>query len=102
MSTKKLTGYQRLAKKFGEPTFSSHLRAIVLTDFESQAACARKLGMRPQSLQDYLSGKRIPSPELAGKMAKVLGYSPLSFIELSLSDSVKKAGYKYSVKLESA
>lgn len=99
--TKALVWIQSV-EKFGSPTFASHLKAITLTDFESKAACARKLGMSPQSLQDYLTGKRTPSPDLAGKMAKTLGYSPLSFIELALSDAVRKAGYKYSVKLESA
>lgn len=103
MPTKKSSSsYGKLAKKFGEPTFASHLKAIVETDFESRSAGARKLGMSPQSLNDYITGRRIPSPELAGKMAKKLGYSPLSFIELALSDSVKKVGYKCTVRLESA
>ena len=101
MSTKR-SGYEKLVKKFGKPTFGSHLDAITITDFESKSACARALGMSPQSLQDYISGKRIPSPELAGKMADKLGYSPLSFISLALSDAVKKAGYNYDVTLESA
>jgi hypothetical protein len=35
-------------------------------------------------------------------MAKKLGYSPIVFIELAVSDSIQKAGYKYKVKLESA
>ena len=103
MSTrKKNSTYDKLAKKFGKVTFANHLRAIAETDFETRTACARKLGMSPQSLNDYMAGKRIPTPNLAAKMAQNLGYSPLSFIELALSDSVKKAGYKYNVNLESA
>ena len=94
--------YDRLAKKIGGVTFASHLEAIIALDFESQAACARKLGIGRQSLAKYLSEERIPTPALAGEMAKKLGYSPAAFIELALSDSVKKAGYKYKVKLESA
>jgi hypothetical protein len=31
---------------------------------------------------------------MAGKIAIALGYSPAPFIELALSDSVKKAGYR--------
>ncbi|USN48533.1 MAG: helix-turn-helix transcriptional regulator [Pseudobdellovibrionaceae bacterium] len=104
MSTKKkkTPAYDKLSKKFGKVTFASHLEAVIETDFDSRAACAKKLGMSPQSLHDYITAKRIPSPSLAGKMAKKLGYPPAAFIELALSDSVKKAGYKYDVKLESA
>lgn len=101
MSTKK-SAYKKLIEKFGEPTFSEYLEAIVVADFESKSACARKLGMSPQSLQDYLTGKRTPSPSLAAKMAEKLGYLPISFIELALTQSVQKAGYNYRVNLESA
>ena len=103
MTTKrKSSSYEKLAKKFGKVTFASHLKAVIETDFESRTACARKLGISPQALNDYITARRTPTPTLAGKMAKKLGYSPLSFIELALSDSVKNAGYKYTVKLESA
>ncbi|MCY4644517.1 MAG: helix-turn-helix transcriptional regulator [Bacteriovoracales bacterium] len=98
---KKTSAYDKLAKKLGEVTFANHLRAVAETDFETRTACAKKLGMSPQSLNDYMSGKRIPTPNLAAQMAQKLGYSPLSFIELALSDTVKKAGYKYNVNLES-
>ena len=94
--------YDKLAKKFGRVTFASHLKAVIETDFESCTACARKLGISPQALNDHITSRRTPTPALAGKMAKKLGYSPVSFIELALSDSVKNAGYKYKVKLESA
>ena len=94
--------YNKLAKKFGEVTFATHLKAIIETDFESRTACAKKLKMSPQSLNNYLTARRTPTPKLAAKMAKQLGYSPVSFIELALSDFVKNSGYKYNVKLESA
>ena len=102
MTTRKKSSYDKLAKKFGKVTFSSHLKAIIETDFESRTACARKLSVSPQVLNDYITARRTPTPTLAGKMAKKLGYSPASFIELALSDLVKSAGYKYNVKLESA
>lgn len=99
---KKTSAYDKLAKKFGEVTFANHLRAIAEADFKTRTACAKKLGIRPQSLNDYMTGKRIPSLNLAAEMAHKLGYSPLSFIELALSDSVKKAGFRYNVNLELA
>jgi transcriptional regulator with XRE-family HTH domain len=103
MNTKRgSSAYEKLSKKFGKPTFASHLKAIVELDFESRSACARKLGITPQALYEYTSANRIPSPSQAGKMAKKLGYSPIVFIELAVSDSIQKAGYKYKVKLESA
>ena len=102
ITKKKLTASERLEQKFGKLTFGDTLRAIAEEDFNTLADCSYKLGMKPPSFQGYLTGKRIPSPELAGKMAKTLGHSPKVFIELALSDSVKRAGYKYKVKLESA
>ena len=98
---RKNSSYDKLSKKIGlEITFANHLRAVIKTDFESLTACAKKLGITPQSLNDYVTGRRIPTPDLAGKIAKKLGYSPISFIELALSDAVKYAGYEYDVKLK--
>ena len=103
MSTKKkLRASERLEKKLGKLTFGDALRAIAEEDFSTLAECSEKLEMKPPSFQGYLTGKRIPSPELAGKMAKALGHSPKVFIELALSDAVMRAGYQYKVKLESA
>ena len=99
---RKNLSYDKLARKFGRVTFASHLKAVIETDFENRTACARKLGISPQALNDYITSRRTPTPALAGRMAKKLGYSPVSFIELALSDSVNNAGYKYKVKLESA
>ena len=102
ITRRKMSSHSKLAKKFGKVTFASHLKAVIETDFNSKTACAKKLGISPQALNDYITARRTPTPTLAGKMAKKLGYSPLSFIELTLSDSLKSAGYKYKVKLESA
>ena len=103
MATKKRTStYEKLAKKIGGVTFASHLAAVVETDFKSRAECARRLGMTPQSLNDYMTARRIPTPKLAGEMAYKLGYPPIAFIEAALSDLVRKSGYKYRIVLESA
>lgn len=99
---RRLSASERLEKKLGKLTFGDALRAIAEEDFETLAECSKKLGMKPPSMHGYLTGKRIPTPELAGKIAKKLGHSPKVFIELALSDSVKRAGYKFAVKLEKA
>ena len=100
---KKISTYERLLKKMKlNITFANHLESIIETDFESRAACARKIGVTPQSLNDYIKAKRIPTPSLAGKMARKLGYPPELFIELALSDLLKRSGYKYNVELKSA
>ena len=57
--------------------------------------------MTAQSLNDYIKGKRIPTPSLAGKMAHKLGYPPELFIELALSDLLKRSGYEYNVEIKS-
>ncbi len=98
---KKKSAYERLLKKTGlHITFANHLESIIETDFESQAACARKIGMAAQSLNDYTKGKRIPTPSLAGKMAHKLGYPAELFIALALSDLLKRSGYQYAVELK--
>ena len=102
MTIKKKSTYEKLLKKTGlSITFANHLESIIETDFEGKSACARKIGMTPQSLNDYIKGKRIPTPSLAGKMAKKLGYPQELFIELALSDLLKRCGYKYLVEIKS-
>ena len=102
-SLPKMSTYERLVKMTGETiTFATYLEAIAETDFGSRAACARKLGMAPQTLNSYIKAKRIPGPALAAKIAKKLGYDPLVFMELALSDSVRKTGYGYKVELTAA
>ena len=59
-------------------------------------------GMAPQSLNDYMVARRIPTPKLAGKMARKLGYPSIAFVELALSDLIKKSGYRYKIVLEAA
>ena len=83
-------------------TFASCLESIAETEFESRAACARKLDITPQTLNSYIKAKRIPGPALAAKMAKKLGHHPPTFMKLALSDSVKKTGYNYDVELKAA
>jgi plasmid maintenance system antidote protein VapI len=103
MSTnRRLSASERLEKKLGRLNFGDALRAIAEEDFDTLAECSKRLGMKPPTFHGLLTGKRIPTPELAGKIAKKLGHSPKVFIELALSDAVKRAGYKFKVKLETA
>ena len=102
-SSPKMSTYERLVKMTGETiTFATYLEAIAETDFKSRADCARKLGIAPQTLNSYIKAKRIPGPALAAKIAKKLGYEPLTFMELALSDLVKMTGYSYRVELKTA
>ncbi len=71
MTTKRKTSsYDKLAKKFGKVTFSSHLEAVIKTDFESQTACTRKLDISPQTLNDYITAQRTPHPPLQERWKK--------------------------------
>ena len=91
--------YRELIDKFGAPTFADHLEAIAVCDFATRRECAAKLGISTSTLRAYTSGKRTPSVATAAAMAKRLNYSPLLFIETSLSDTLKEAGYDYEIKL---
>lgn len=45
---------------------------------------------------------KLVSPERATHFAKILGYSPITFVELALQRSVKKSGLAYSLTLHSS
>jgi transcriptional regulator with XRE-family HTH domain len=105
MSTKKK---MRDAAKFldeltGRPlTFGDALAAIRKCEDMSQAELARRAGVTRSTICDLEKGRRLPSPELAARYARILRHSDKQFVRLALQDQLRKAGIKYQVTLVAA
>jgi transcriptional regulator with XRE-family HTH domain len=100
MSTKSY--FAKLETKFGVLTFGEFLKSWRKADQLSQTVFAKKLGLSAQNLNDLEKGRRIPTPTRAAKIAKKLGIPVKAAIQLALSDSLAKEGFKFNVQLESA
>ncbi len=100
MSTKSY--FEKLEKQYGTLTFGTMLKALRLSDEISQTAFAKKLGLSVQNLNDLEKGRRVPTATRAAKIAKKLHLPELGLIQLAIRDSLKKEGFEYSVRLESA
>ena len=92
-----------LEKLTGGPlTFGRALRATRESEELTQAALAKLAKVGRQTICDLEQGRRIPSPGLAAKYAKVLKQHEGQFVRLALQDQVRKAGLKLKVKIEAA
>jgi transcriptional regulator with XRE-family HTH domain len=104
MTTKKKSNAMKfLDKAIGSPmTFGSTLEAIRLADSISQVVFAKKLSISQAHLSQIEKDLKTVSPERAKKFAKILGYSEVTFVELSLRDQLRKSGIKMKIHLEAA
>jgi transcriptional regulator with XRE-family HTH domain len=91
-----------IERKYGRLTVGELLHSWRVGEEMSQTKFAKKLGISVQSLCDLEKGRRIPSPARAAKIAKKIGYSELTMIQLAIRDTLYADGFKYNVKLESA
>ena len=92
-----------LDKAIGTPmTFGSTLESIRLAESLSQVVFAKKLGISQAHLSQIEKDLKFVSPERARKFAKILGYSELTFLKLSLQDQLRKSGIKVKIHLEAA
>ena len=82
--------------------FGEALAAIRKCEDMSQVELARRAGVTRSTICDLEKGRRLPSPELAARYAKILRHSEKQFIRLALQDQLRKAGIKFQVNLEAA
>ncbi|MBY0517582.1 MAG: helix-turn-helix transcriptional regulator [Bacteriovoracaceae bacterium] len=96
-STKRIQ--ERIAIELGRRTFARSLKTWRECEELSQRELAKKLKITPSTLADLESGRRIPSPKRAAKIANVLGAMPESWIELALQDMIRRDGFNFKISL---
>ena len=69
---------------FGEALWG-HRKCQELT----QEQAAKKLGITKQMMSQYETGKRIPSPRNAYRIAEVMGMSPETAVLLTINDQLR-------------
>ena len=83
-------------------TLGSVMESLRLAEEKTQSAYAKKLGISQTHLSQIETGYKMVGPERAKKFAKILGYSEVSFVQLSIQDMFVKLGINMKVILEAA
>lgn len=100
---KKSSAIKELEKiRGGSLTFSDLLYSVRTTEEMSQVDLAKKAGTSKAKICDYEKGRRIPTLEIAAKMAKALGHSEALFVSKLIEEQLEEANLKLKVKIEAA
>ena len=99
MNIKKTYGSKELEKDFGQLTFGQALWSYRKCEEISQKKFALSLGISSQSLCDIEKGRKIPSPERAVRIAKLIGQPEKVWIELALQDTLRQVNLDYVVSV---
>ncbi len=102
MSTKKWYGIEDLEKKYGPMTLGRFVKAFREADKISQTDYAKKLGISRANLCDIEKGRKPVSLERAAKIAKSIGVSEITLVQLALQDQLRREKLRYKVELKSA
>ena len=86
----------------GPLTFGRLLTAIREGEEMAQVDFAAKLGISRSHLCDIEKGRKVVGAARAARIAKILGYSPESFVALALQAQIREAGLKLNVTVEAA
>lgn len=81
-------------------TFGNLLWSIRKCEDIKQVEFAKILGISSQHLCDIEHGRKIVSPQLAAKYAKILNESQEQFVRLAIQAAIDKAGLNYEVTLD--
>ncbi|MDE6757943.1 MAG: helix-turn-helix domain-containing protein [Clostridia bacterium] len=63
--------------------FQEIVKEVIKFSGQSQAEIARKIGVRPQTMTDYLKGKIMPSLDTFANLCKVLDLDPVEILCLN-------------------
>ncbi len=86
----------------GPLTFGGLLAAIREAEEMTQVDFAAKLGVSRSHVCDIEKGRKVVGAARAARFAKILGYSPESFVALALQAQVHEAGLKLNVSVKAA
>ena len=104
MSTKKKSAALAFVEKVAgrSLTLGGLMESIRLSEEQSLAAFAKKLGISASHLCDIEKGRKAVSALRAEEFAKNLGMSKTQFIRLALQDELNRSGLKYKITVEVA
>jgi len=104
MSTKKKSNAMKFMEELvGEPlSFGMALKSSREMNNLTQQALADKAGVSRAFICDLEKGRRIPSPELAAKYARLLNDSVTQFVRLSVQDQIRRANLDIELKVVAA
>ncbi len=101
-SSRKKHGVKDLEKRLGTLTVGEMLRTWRVTEELSLKAFGKKIGMSVANLCDIEKGRKGVSPEKAEQIAGAIGVPAALFIRLSIQESLRAAGLKYTVEIKPA
>lgn len=104
MPTEKKTDATRFLEKLmgGALTFGAMIESTRICDEITQVELARRMGISKSYLCDLEKGRKFPSLEMAAKFGKVLGYAPAYFVQMAITEQIRKAGLKLTVEIKAA
>lgn len=100
---KKSTSIQQLeGLRKGPLLFKDLLHSVRTTEEISQVELAEMIGTTKAKICDFEKGRRVPSLEVGGKLAKALGHSEALFVSKLIEEQIKEANLKLKIKVEAA
>jgi transcriptional regulator with XRE-family HTH domain len=104
MSTNKKSKTLKELEKLrgGSLLFKDMLHSVRLSVEMSQVELANLLGTTKSKICDYEKGRRVPTLEVASRLAKALGHSEALFVKKILEAQIEEADLKLKIKVEAA
>ena len=103
MSTKNTKyGSKELKKDFGPISFADILLAHRFGEEMTQKEMAKFLNISEQNLCDLEKGRKIPSISRAASIAEKLELPVQSFVQLAMTDQLRRENLDFIVELKSA
>ena len=104
MSTdkRKAFGPKDLEKRLGKLTVGEFLHTWRVSEEMSLADFSKLVGMSVANLCDIEKGRKGVSPEKAEQIAKAIGVPRALLIRLSIEESLRAAGLRYTVEIKPA
>jgi DNA-binding XRE family transcriptional regulator len=104
MTTKKKSAsiQQLESLRKGPLIFKDLLHSVRITEEISQVELAELVGTTKAKICDFEKGRRVPSLEIGGKLAKALGHSEALFVSKLIEEQIRRANLKLKIKVEAA
>ena len=96
-ATKELNKIRKKSLPFKDLLFS-----IRTTEEVSQVELAKKTNSTKAKICDFEKGRRVPTLELASRLARALGHSEALFVAKIIEEQLREANLKLKVKIEAA